>query len=115
MDSVVPDVEEELEILNRLREVVAHEVDTVRAQLEPQYLEEMVARGVDRELAQAAFEERFEEAKLARMREDIPKLLPEEQRPEFLESASSRTAYPRSSCWPRPCLRRSSCGFAWRC
>ena len=82
---VAPEVEEEHQVLERVEEMIGSHVDRVRDRLEPQFLEEVTSRGVDREVARTAFEERFEEVKLARLREDIPVILPPEQRPRFID------------------------------
>ena len=42
-------------------------------------------KGVDRDLAQQAFQERYEELRLRRMRRALPLLLPKEQRPPFID------------------------------
>jgi hypothetical protein len=51
--------------------------------LRERYAEEFKDKGIDFSAAAEAFEERFEEIKLLRMRENFPGLLPEEKRPEF--------------------------------
>jgi hypothetical protein len=85
IDSALSSAEEEPGVVARIRELIDAEVDQLRARVEPQYLEEVTSRGVDRELAETAFAERFEEVKLARLRKAIPRILPEEQRPEFFD------------------------------
>ena len=85
MDRVAPEVREELHILERFRALIGAQVDGVRERLEPEYVEDATSRGVDPDLARAAFEERFEEVKLARIRRAVPFVLPEEQRPEFID------------------------------
>ena len=45
----------------------------------------MVGKGIDREMARQAFMERNREIQLRRMRQDLPGLLPPEDRPEFLD------------------------------
>ncbi len=57
--------------------------DEVRQRLEKRYIPELVAKGIDKELVQQAFEQRFEEIKLRAMRRGLPALLPEDQRGEF--------------------------------
>jgi len=52
-------------------------------QLSRKYLPSIVREGVDQNLVQDAFDKRFEEVKLSKMRESLPGLLPEHERPEF--------------------------------
>ena len=51
--------------------------------LKTKYLPSMVKEGVDQKLVQDAFDKRFEEVKLSRMREFLPGLLPEQDRADF--------------------------------
>ena len=51
--------------------------------LSEKYRHSMVKEGVDQILVQDAFDKRFEEVKLARMREFLPGLLPEQDRADF--------------------------------
>jgi hypothetical protein len=51
--------------------------------LQEKYLPSIAAEGIDQNLVQDAFDKRFEEVKLSRMREFLPGLLPEHERPEF--------------------------------
>jgi len=51
--------------------------------LKTKYLPSMVKEGVDQKLVQEAFDKRFEEVKLSRMREFLPGLLPEQDRADF--------------------------------
>jgi len=52
-------------------------------QMSRKYLPSIVREGVDQNLVQDAFDKRFEEVKLSKMRESLPGLLPEHERPEF--------------------------------
>ena len=51
--------------------------------LSEKYLPSIVKEGVDPKLVQDAFDKRFEEVKLSRMREFLPGLLPEQDRADF--------------------------------
>ena len=51
--------------------------------LKAKYLPSLVKEGVDQKLVQDAFDKRFEEVKLSRMREFLPGLLPEQDRADF--------------------------------
>ena len=85
IDHAAPLVQEELKILSGLKELIDANVDQVRARIEPEFIEDVVNRGIDRELAQTAFDERFEEVKLSRIRSAIPMILPPEQRAKFID------------------------------
>ncbi|MEJ2284230.1 MAG: putative Na+/H+ antiporter [Desulfobacterales bacterium] len=52
-------------------------------QLRKKHMPSIVKEGVDRNLVQDAFDRRFEEVKLSRMREFLPGLLPEQQRAKY--------------------------------
>ncbi len=60
-------------------------VDEVRQELEKRYIPELVNRGVDQDLVQQAFRERFEEIKLRAMRRGLPALLAPAQRGTFVD------------------------------
>jgi len=55
----------------------------LRDRLSQKYLSSIVKEGVDTNLARDAFDKRFEEIKLSRMREFLPGLLPEQDRVDF--------------------------------
>ncbi|MGI9342038.1 MAG: putative Na+/H+ antiporter [Gammaproteobacteria bacterium] len=57
----------------------------IRDRLEAEYMPQLVAQGVDPKLAKAAFDQRFEELRLLRLQQEIPRVLPAEQRPVFLD------------------------------
>ena len=60
-------------------------VDEVRQGLEKRYVPELVDKGVDQDLVQQAFRERFEEIKLRAMRRGLPALLAPAQRGTFID------------------------------
>jgi hypothetical protein len=55
----------------------------LKKKLGEQYGEELRKKGIDVSTAKEAFEQRFEEMKLLRLRETYPGLLPEQKKPEF--------------------------------
>jgi hypothetical protein len=55
----------------------------LREKLREQYKEEFERKGIAVSTAEEAFEQRFEEMKLLRLRENFPGLLPEQQKPKF--------------------------------
>ncbi len=84
-DAMHPVIMEEQQFARKLEAQIAAVADQHRTSLEPKYFEEIAARGIDRDLAQRAFDERFEEIKVAKIREDIPLMLPPAQRPRFVD------------------------------
>ena len=59
--------------------------DEVRERLEKHYIPQLIEKGVDPDLVQQAFEERFEEIKLSALRRGLPALLTPEQRGAFTD------------------------------
>jgi hypothetical protein len=55
----------------------------IKTALETRYLPEIMKKSADPQLVQEAFEKRFEELKLKKMRKHLPGVLPEDQRPPF--------------------------------
>lgn len=86
-ERVVPEVDREFQGLEQLRALIGREVDEVRVRLEAEYIEEVSGRGIDIELARAAFHGRFEEVTLGRIRRGFPRILPEEEQVEFVDPA----------------------------
>ena len=82
MDSVV---NEELQFDQNVESQISKAVERYRTLLASKYFEAVTARGIDRELAKRAFDERFDEIKLAKLREFIPMLLPPEKRAPFFD------------------------------
>jgi hypothetical protein len=72
-------------------EAVGHHVaeitERIKAQLEAEYLPDILGRGSEPDLIREAFEKRFDEIKAQKMRQLIPGLLPEEQRPRYVDPA----------------------------
>ncbi len=93
-EEIVFNVREELRIGEAFSEKIEEAAVAVRARLAPKYLEAVADLGVDRELAERAFQERFEELKLARLQEAIPSVLPVDQRPPFLDPAWDSREHP---------------------
>ena len=57
--------------------------EEARQRLEKRYIPQLIEKGIDEDLVQQAFGQRFEEIKLRAMRRGLPALLPEEQRGRF--------------------------------
>jgi hypothetical protein len=82
-DAIVPAIDEELQVRKKFETKIQKVAARIHSHLEPRYLEKVAASGVDKELAHKAFERRFEEVKLARLRQAIPMVLPEDQRAPY--------------------------------
>lgn len=85
IDRIGPEANQELgfrqAVERRLDQIVGH----VKSKLESDYLPGVMKSGADPELIREAFEKRFEEIKLKRIRRDLPGLLPEGERPAFID------------------------------
>jgi hypothetical protein len=51
--------------------------------MEKKYMPSIIKEGIDPKLVEAAFDKRFEEVKMSSMREYLPGLLPEHERPDY--------------------------------
>ena len=73
----------------KLVKIVTHTTDqftaTIRERMQNIDLSELEKEGYDKELIREAFDKRFEEAKLYRLRRYIPFLLPEKDQAEFID------------------------------
>ena len=84
-EEFVTAVDDEQGTLNAVEGQIQKIADEVKQRLERRYIPELVAKGVDSQLVQQAFEQRFEEIKLRAMRQGLPALLPESQRGMFMD------------------------------
>ncbi|MDJ0895124.1 MAG: putative Na+/H+ antiporter [Alphaproteobacteria bacterium] len=84
-DAMDATIDKELQFEQRIGAQVDEAAEKYRTRLAPKYFEEVMTQGIDRELAQRAFDERFEEIKLAKIREAIPLVLPPAQRAPFVD------------------------------
>jgi hypothetical protein len=84
-DAIVAGVDEETRFTATIMEKIEAGVAGVKERLQEDFFESIAARGIDRDLAQKAFDQRFEEVKLLRFRRGMPILLPPEQRAPFLD------------------------------
>lgn len=83
VETIAPKVTEELQFHKKIDEQVAEVSKRILEELEPHYLEKVTASGVNPELAHKAFERRFEEVKVAKLRQTFPVILPESQRAPY--------------------------------
>jgi hypothetical protein len=69
----------EVQLEEKIGEIKARLIERMKER----HLESILSKDIDPVLAREAFEQRFEEIKLMRMRKTFPRLLPEDQRPDF--------------------------------
>ncbi len=65
----------------KTEEVLLH----IKTRLEKDLLPDLLEKGIDADLIKEAFDKRFEEIKLKKIRQLLPGLLPEDQRPLFVD------------------------------
>ena len=86
-EDVVSAVENEMgfrkTIEQHIDKIIPHIKKRLGDRLSQKHMPRIVKEGLDQNLVQKAFDERFEEIKLARMREYLPGLLPEHDRAQF--------------------------------
>jgi hypothetical protein len=72
-----------------LEETLHHKTEEVflhiKTRLEKDFLPHLLEKGIDADLIKEAFDKRFEEIKLKKIRQLLPGLLPEDQRPLFVD------------------------------
>ena len=76
-------VESEQETLMAVNKQIQAAADEVRQRLDKRYIPVVVDQGIDEDLVRKAFNERFEDLLLRELREEVPYLLPPEQRGKF--------------------------------
>ena len=86
-DKISTVVHDEMQLADIFDQEIGKLVKNTKRQLEDrlkdQHFEEIIREGIDPALVKEAFDQRFEEIRLLRMRQALPALLPEHQRPEF--------------------------------
>lgn len=84
-EKIGPKVAETLDLEQTLRRKTDEIIQHIKNRLEKDYLPGLLKNGVDTDLIKEAFDKRFEEIELQKMRQHIPGLLPEDQRPPFVD------------------------------
>ncbi len=86
-EEIVAAVEKEVGFIKTIEQhinkIMAQIKDRMSKRLSQKHMPSLAKEGVDQNLIQNAFDQRFEEVKLARMREYLPGLLDEENRAKF--------------------------------
>jgi len=78
-------VEEEQQLIKSLEKTTQNLTDQIRQRMLEEALPALEAKEVDSKLIREAFDKRFQEILRARMSEYLPGLMPEEQRPPFVD------------------------------
>ncbi|MCK4529807.1 MAG: hypothetical protein KAU44_01405, partial [Candidatus Marinimicrobia bacterium] len=90
IDHILKEGNYDSKVLDPLREQIKVRAVKIksglRARLRERHTQEFRARGHSENLIEEAFDERFEEVKILRIRRSFPRLLPEEQRPAYYDS-----------------------------
>ena len=84
-EKIGPLVLEELKFEETVGRKTNEIIESVKSRLEASYLPRLQQRGFEPELVKEAFEKRFEEIKLKKLREYIPGFLPATKRPVFAD------------------------------
>jgi hypothetical protein len=84
-DRVKAAVEKEKRIIEAINEKTELLTTLVRERMEAESLPKLMAEGIDERLIREAFEKRFQEIRLRKIRRFLPGLLPENMRPEFVD------------------------------
>ena len=84
-EKIGPKVAETLDLEQTLRRKTDEIIQRIKNQLEKDYLPGLLKNGADTVLIKEAFDKRFKEIELQKMRQHIPGLLPEDQRPPFVD------------------------------
>jgi hypothetical protein len=84
-DTIVTGLDQEIGFFASVTEKLDAAVAQIKERLEKKFLESKAVQGVDKELARKAFDERFAEVRLSRMRRGMPALLPPQERPPFFD------------------------------
>ena len=84
-DRIKTEVEQERKILESINEKTEIFLMLIRDRMEKESLPKLKAEGIDERLIREAFEKRFEEIRLKKIRKFLPGLLPENMRPEFID------------------------------
>ncbi len=85
IERIGADVAERLGFRENVRESIEELVGRVKKRLEAEYLPEMLKKGRDPELVREAFDKRFEEIALGRLRQYFPGVLAEDERPPYID------------------------------
>ena len=78
-------VEEDQRIIESINEKTELFLARIRERMEAESLPKLKAEGIDEKLIREAFDKRFEEIRLTKIRRYLPGILPETMRPEFVD------------------------------
>ncbi|MFZ0240224.1 MAG: putative Na+/H+ antiporter [Desulfobacterales bacterium] len=84
-EKIGPKVTEMLDFKQKLHRNTNEIIQKIKKRLEIDYLPGLLGKGADTDLIKGAFDKRFKEIELQKMRQHFPSLLPENQRPPFVD------------------------------
>jgi hypothetical protein len=84
-EKIGPGVVAEIDFDQTVAKKTEQILQRVKSRLESEYLPEVLKKGADPVMVKEAFDSRFEEIKLKKLREHLPGLLSEDQRPPFVD------------------------------
>ncbi len=89
IDKIIEEINYETNTIIPLREQIESRINEIRtnlgARLRERFMQELADSGLDENLIEEAYLERFEEIKIIRLRRAFPRLLPEDQRPIYYD------------------------------
>jgi hypothetical protein len=85
VDECISRLGDRFNFVNAFATQLANAQDDVAQRIETRAVQDLEKKGVDREMARQAFQERRKEIQLRRMRQDMPALLPPKARPPFVD------------------------------
>lgn len=84
-ERIKAEVEKEKRIIESISEKTGVFLSLIRERMEAESLPKLKAEGIDEGLIREAFEKRFQEIRLTKIRRYLPGILPETMRPEFVD------------------------------
>ena len=84
-ERIKAEVEKEKGIIKSIKENTEVFLSIIREKMEAESLPKLKAEGIDEKLIREAFEKRFQEIRLTKIRRYMPGTLPENMRPEFVD------------------------------
>ena len=84
-ERIKTEVEKEKGIIKSIKENTEVFLSIIREKMEAESLPKLKAEGIDEKLIREAFEKRFQEIRLTKIRRYMPGTLPENMRPEFVD------------------------------
>jgi hypothetical protein len=84
-DKIGPEASKMLDFEEMLHRKTEEIIQHIKTRLEKDWMPRLLGEGIDADLIKEAFDKRFKEIELQKMRQLLPGLLPEDQRPPFVD------------------------------